>query len=146
VKNLRLWRDDPKAVIENGVGVEVEIAKLLEWYIDNCLAHGGYLGDWWCDGIVCLDIRQDGGKCFKLVGVSWIGCEGIVPFEIDVELLPGIDTHFAKTVFRIGTIDEDGRPKIFDRRFDAGRLIERRPRNNCDWAMAVELTPSNNSR
>ncbi len=49
---------------------------------------------------------------FKLLGVTWIDSLGISPFEIDVELDPNDNKYFAKTVFRIGTLDTYGRPSV----------------------------------
>jgi hypothetical protein len=88
-----------------------------------------------------LQIHKTSPDELKLLGVTWIGCLGISPFEIDVELIPGIDTHFATTIFRIGILDDFGRPKILDRRMNPRRALEMRPSQNRHWAMAVELTP-----
>jgi hypothetical protein len=142
VKYLRIWRDDPNSLTINGRTVEQEIRGLLEWYICECIAYGpNNLGGWWSDGIIHLEINQTAQGIFKLLGVTWIDCHGIAPFEIDVELNPTDDSHFAKTIFRIGMLDDRGCPKVFNRRVDAGYILEMRPRQNRDWAMAVELTP-----
>lgn len=115
---------------------------LLEWYICDCLAYGPRnLGGWWSDGVVYLEIRQIEADTFKLLGTTWIDCHGIAPFEIDVELDPVADDYFAKTIFRIGMLDYDGRPKLCDRDRSPSHLLEKRPRHNREWAMAVELTP-----
>jgi hypothetical protein len=142
VKYLRIWRDSPNAVTSNGRTVEDELAGLLEWYICECIPYGpDSLGGWWSDGVVLLEIHQVEPDIFKLLGVTWIDSLGIAPFEIDVELSPSLDSHFTKTTFRIGVLDDYGNPKILDRRMDVRRVLEMRPRHNQDWAMAVELTP-----
>jgi hypothetical protein len=122
--------------------VEQELASLLEWYICECLAYGpSQLGGWWADGVIVLTIETTEPDHFKLLGVTWIDCHGIAPFEIDLELDPADDTRFAKTIFRIGTLDDRGHPQILDRRLDARSILKNRPQQNRDWAMAVELTP-----
>jgi hypothetical protein len=142
VKYLRIWRDDPSSVTVNNRKVEHEICALLEWYICGCIPYGpSNLGGWWSDGVIHLEIQQTAPDLFKLVGVTWIDCHGVTPFEIDVELNPTDDRYFAKTIFRIGMLDDRGRPKLSDRRMDARSLLALRPQQNRDWAMAVELTP-----
>jgi hypothetical protein len=91
--------------------------------------------------VIYLEISQTAEGSFKLLGVTWIDCYGITPFEIDVALNPRDEHSFAKTTFRIGSLDAENQPKLFDRRIDARSLLKTRPRNNRDWAMAVELTP-----
>jgi hypothetical protein len=58
-----------------------------------------------------------------------------------VELDPHDDMYFAKTVFRIGMLDNHGHPLVCNRNLAPTRVLEMRPRYNRDWAMAVELTP-----
>ena len=137
-----MLRESPTAVLEDGRTVEREVCKLLDCYIGECLQYGrNNLPDWWSDDIVYLVISQVCSEKFKLLGVSWIGCEGIAPFEFIVELNPSNDDYFVKTVFRIGTLDEHGHPTIFNHRIPATCILESRPRYNRDWVMAVELTP-----
>jgi len=140
LKYLRLWASDSQALTADHRPLEEELRSLFEWYICQCLRYGS-LTEWWSDGVIRLEIRQTAPQEFKLLGVTWIGCEGVTPLEIDVELDPARSDRFAKTIFRIGALDEEGRPKVFGRRLDAGGLVEKRPRQNADWAMAVELTP-----
>ncbi len=137
VKSLRVWRDDPGSQT-----VKDEIGSLLEWYICECIPYGPTtLGGWWSDGVIYLEIAQTAVNAFNLIGVTWVDCDGIAPFEIDAELDP-IDYHlFAKVTFRIGMLDDLRRPKLIDPRVDALGVLEMRPRQNRDWAMAVELTP-----
>jgi hypothetical protein len=139
---LRLWRDDPHAITVNDRTAEAEIVRLLEWYICECLWYcPSGLEDWWSDGVIYLVIRRTSEGNFKLLGVTWIDCHGLAPFEIDVELNAADDHHFAKTTFRIGALDDDRRPKLFDCRIHAPTVLDKRPRKDRDWAMAVELTP-----
>jgi hypothetical protein len=146
IKYLRVWRDNPNAVTPTDRNIEKEIASLLERYIDDCLWYGPKnRSAWWSEGVVRLEIKQTTLDVFKLLGVTWIDCHGVAPFEIDVEMNPADDHHFAKTTFRIGTLDDRGCPQIIDHRKDEGRVLEMRPRHNRDWAMAVELTPPSTS-
>ena len=139
---MRLWRDDPSVQTVNDRPVQQEIESLLERYICGCLQYcPAGLEDWWSDGVIYLEISQTAENVSKLLGVTWIDCYGITPFEIDVALNPRDDHFFAKTTFRIGTRDADNQPKLFDRRIDARSLLKTRPRKDRDWAMAVELIP-----
>ncbi len=145
IRELKLWDVDPAATVDDGTAVTQEIRSLLEWYICGCIPYGpNALGGWWSDGVIHLEItkRRDGG--FKLLGVTWIGCDGLAPFKIDVDLALDDDWYFAKTIFRIGLTDERGLPKLSDSRRNVARVLESRPRSNGDWAMAVELTPPEN--
>ena len=144
VKCLRMWRDDPNALVDDDRTVEQEIDGLLEWYICECIPYGpDNLGGWWSDGVIHLEISEPSTDRFKLVGITWIDCKGIAPFDIDVVLEPNRADYFAKCIFRIGMLDDQKQPVICDRRSSPNRVLEMRPRYNRDWAMAVELTPPN---
>jgi hypothetical protein len=142
---LRDWRVDPDATLDCGRTLLKEICGLLEFYICECISYGPKnLGGWWSDGLIHLEISERVPDHFKLLGVTWIDSLGISPFEIDVELDPNNDKYFAKTVFRIGSLDSYGRPSVCNRNLAPARVLELRPRYNRDWAMAVELTTSTN--
>ncbi len=146
VKCLRAWRDDPNALIGDHRTVEQEICGLLEWYICECIEYGpDSLGGWWSDGVIYLQIEQPSTDTFKLLGVTWIDCKGLSPFDIDVVLDPNRDDHFAKCIFRIGMLDDKGQPFLCDRDRSPHRVLDKRPRYNRGWAMAVELAPPNES-
>jgi hypothetical protein len=139
---LRTWRITPEATVENGRTLIQEICGLLEFYICGCITYGQKnLGGWWSDGVIHLEISEPERDRFTLLGVTWIDSLGIAPFEIDLELDPNDDTYFAKTVFRLGMLDDYGRPAVCNRNLAPARVLEIRPRYNRDWAMAVELTP-----
>lgn len=142
---LRDWRVDPDATLDCGRTLLEEICRLLEFYICGCISYGPKnLCGWWSDGVIHLEISERVPDHFKLLGVTWIDSLGISPFEIDVELDPNNNKYFAKTVFRIGTLDSYGRPSVCDRNLATMRVLELRPRYNRDWAMAVELTAPTN--
>jgi len=137
-----MWRDDRNAITGYGRTVEQEICELLEFYICECIPYGPpNLRGWWSDGVVCLEIDEIAQDAFKLVGVTWIDSHGLAPFEIDRELNAADDCRFAKTTFRIGTLDNQGHPTLFHSDIDWRCLVADRPQLNRDWAMAVELTP-----
>lgn len=139
---LRLWSVTPDAEHGTDCALYREICGLLEYYIGGCLAYGPKnLRGWWSDGVIYLDIVSPEPGRFKLMGTTWIDSHGIAPFEIDLEFAPNNKLYFAKTVFRIGSIDSDGLPTLFDRNLASIRIMEKRPRSNGDWAMAVELAP-----
>jgi hypothetical protein len=143
LKCLRAWRDDPRAVVADDRTVEQEIGGLLEWFICQCISYGPpNLRRWWSDGVIHLEITQTSRNKFKLLGVTWIDGSGIAPFEIDVVMDPRRDDYFSKCQFRIGMLDRNGQPIVSDRVYSAREVLDKRPRNNRDWAMAVELTPS----
>jgi hypothetical protein len=141
VRTLRIWQGDRQAMIDAERPIMQEICMLVEGYIGECLAFGSdAVRGWWSDGVMCLEIQELATGCFKLYGVSWIGTSTVAPFEIDVDLLPENDTHFARTVFRIGTLDKDGHPTQIAGTADPRVLLRDRPRFNSDWAVAIELT------
>ena len=144
VKCLRAWRDDPNGLVDEHRTVEQEICDLLEWYICECISYGpNNLGGWWSDGVVYLEIEESLHDAFSLLGVTWIDCKGIAPFDIDVVLDPNRDDSFANCIFRIGMLDRHGQPIICDRDRSPQGVLDRRPRQNRDWAMAVELSSHN---
>jgi hypothetical protein len=135
-----MWRDDRHATTFDGRPVEEALCGVLERYIGECLACAPNAPPgWWSDGVIRLEIKAASRDQFNLLGVTWIDSAGITPFEFDVELNPTDQDQLAKTIFRIGTLDDDGYPKLFDQY--ESRLLERRPQRNRDWAVAVELTP-----
>ncbi len=139
---MRRWLDTPVSVAASRKIVEREISDLLEWYICECITYGPKsLHRWWSDGVIHLEITQTASDRIKLLGVTWIDVHGFAPFEIDVELNPTDELQFAKTVFRIGLIDDQQLPIICNDSLAPTRVLEMRPRYNRDWAMAVELTP-----
>ena len=91
--------------------------------------------------MIHLEIVEPEPDRFTLIGVTWIDSLGIAPFEIELELDPNDETYFARTVFRIGMLDDYGRPAVCNRNLAPTRVVEKRPQYICDWAMAVELTP-----
>ncbi|MCS7471472.1 hypothetical protein NZK35_32900 [Stieleria sp. ICT_E10.1] len=132
----------PDTIVEGGRTLIQEICGLLEFYICGCIHYGpNNLGGWWSDGVIQLEIANPKPDRFKLLGVTWIDSLGIAPFEIDLELDPNDETYFAKTIFRIGMLDNHGLPTVCSRNLTPSRVLETRPRYNRDWAMAVELTP-----
>jgi len=141
LRSLRNWRVDPDAVLENGRTLFQEISGLLEFYICGCIPYGPKnLGGWWSDGVIHLEIVEPVPDRFTLLGVTWIDSLGISPFEIDLEIDPSDETYFAKTIFRIGMLDNHGIPTVASRNLAPTRVLETRPQYNRDWAMAVELT------
>ncbi len=144
MKCLRTWRDNPNALIKDDRTVEQEIYGLLEWYICECIPYGpDNLGGWWSDGVIHLEIHEPSTDEFKLIGVTWIDCKGVAPFDIDVVLDPKRDDYFAKCIFRIGLLDHNKQPTIYESSLSPHHVLDMRPRYNRDWAMAVELTPPN---
>lgn len=140
---MRAWRDTPAVTVDDGRTLLQEICGVLEFYICSCIPYGpDNLGGWWSDGVTHLEITNPEPLRFKLLGVTWIDSLGIAPFEIDLELDPNDEQYFAKTIFRIGTLDNDGHPTVCNRKLAAASVVETRPRYNRDWAMAVELTRS----
>jgi len=138
---LHIWSLDHNAINADGRTVVEEISGLLERYIGECIPYGPKkLGGWWSDGLIHLEINGLTTDRFKLLGVTWIDCRGIAPFEIDLELDPKNEAHFRRTVFRIGILDDRGCPLICDRDLLPSYVLENRPKCNRDWAMAVELT------
>jgi len=142
---LRTWRVTPDATVEDGRTLLEEVSGLLEFYICGCIPYGPRnLGGWWSDGVIHLEIVEPIPDRLKLLGVTWIGSQGIAPFEIDLELDPNDEIYFAKTIFRIGTLDNHGLPTVVKRNLAPTRVLETRPQYNRDWAMAIELTPPKN--
>lgn len=122
------------------MATEKEISDLLEWYICQCLVYApNPLRGWWSDGVIHLEVTQTSTGILKLLGVTWIDSHGFAPFEIDVTLVD--ELQFSKTVFRIGSVDDEHRPKLFPDSMAPARVLEMRPRCNQDWAMAAELMP-----
>jgi len=120
--------------------LDQEIRLLLEFYICDCLGYGPKdLCGWWSDGVIHLEIINPSSDQFKLIGVTWIDSHGITPFEIDIDLDPADDHCFARTVFRIGKRDGQGRPALCSQDLALSRILEGRPTQDKDWAMAVEL-------
>jgi hypothetical protein len=100
------------------------------------------LGGWWSGGIVYLEIADPIPDRLTLLGVTWLDSLGTAHFEIDMVHDPINGTLLTKTGFRIGMLDNEGRPIVCDRNLVPNRVVELRPRYNRDWAMAFELTPS----
>jgi len=140
LKCLRTWQIRPDSDPETMPMLDQEIRRLLEFYICDCLGYGPKdLCGWWSDGVIHLEITSPSSDQFKLIGVTWIDSHGITPFEIDIDLDPADDHCFARTVFRIGKRDGQGRPDLCSHDLALSRILEGRPTQDKDWAMAVEL-------
>lgn len=141
---MKSWLRDPNSIAADGRPIKEEIESHLQWYIDSCLGYGPRsLRHWWCDGVIHLDMSKSSMKSIKLLGVAWITASRIAPFEIEVEFDPARDRFFTRTLFRIGSLDESGRPTLFEYVRHTDRVIASRPQRKSDWAMAIELTPPN---
>ena len=109
VKYLRIWRGDPNALTANGRNVGQELSSCWNGTFATVFrtartisAAGGPMAS------SIWRLARPRETFFKLLGVTWIDCHGIAPFEIDVELDPADECHFAKTIFRIGMLDDQG--------------------------------------
>lgn len=133
-RRLRIWGNTQTAECEQ------EIRSLLEFFICECVKYdpAGRITHWCADGVVELKIEQRTPLDFKLAGVTWIGIGGLVPFDINARMHPEFDEHLSRCLFRIAHVDQTGRPVIYK----PGTIIDSRHRPDCEWAMAVELSPS----
>lgn len=121
-----------------------QLSELLEYYICECIRYGPKsLRHWWSDGVVHFEVTVPKPDQFNIVGVTWIDSTGLAPFEFELEMDPSDDTCFAKTTFRLGTLDQSGFPVVCNRTISPAWLLERRPRYNHDWAIAMELSRLN---
>ena len=145
VQWLRSWRHDPDRHGLANVDAKRTIYELLEGFISELLRYGpSSFREWWSDGVVHLEIREVTGEAtvvVRMLGVTWITSAGLAPFEIEVEFDTRVETRFARTLFRIGVLDELRHPTTCSPTLAPTRILATRPRQDGDWAMAVELTP-----
>lgn len=137
------WRAAAAGNAEDVQSLIEGICGPIEYYICDCLRYGPKsMTGWWSDGVLLLEVFEIEPDGFKLMGVTWIDSEGLAPFEFDLWIAPNNHRRFAKTVFRIGMLDASGQAFLCDRNLAAIEVLENRPRFNHGWAMAVELTGS----
>src|SRR6056297_2013960 len=84
---LRAWHFESRAGNAHRVAkVQQEIQDTLEYFICECLTHdpSSRLGGWWSDGVTHLRIENQSDRQYRLRGTTWIGSDGIAPFDIDL--------------------------------------------------------------
>ena len=144
IQAIRRWELDSRAGEHELIAkAEQHIKTILERFIGDCLSHdpSSRLRGWWSDGVTYLRVKHQANRTFNLRGTTWIGSDGIAPFDFELVLPDDEGRHFDRIRFRIGLLDELGCPTLCDPGWAVDRVLERCPRYNRDWAMAIELTP-----
>lgn len=92
----------------------------------------------WCDGIPHLEIKEIDRTSLGVVGV---GCFPIkfAPFEIDFYFKNRRDLAPQSIILRFGLLDHQGELRMIGHQ-NHSQTLSLRPRENSDWAVAVELT------
>jgi len=95
----------------------------------------------WCDGIPLLNIEDIHRTAFRVSGVGTFPFE-LLPFEIDFYYKNRRDLHTSMIFFRFGSLVVRACKQGFNNNRNVQTIYEQRPRELHEWAVAVELTPS----
>ena len=137
-----LWRWKDAAVPKRDtIVVNDKLGLMLEhWFPFGDIPMTRKLGTW-CDGISSLEVSSSSRLSFLLAGVGWFPTY-LAPFEVEFHFPQRFDTTTISIVLRLGFRD-----RLFAANFhgtpsanDDVTAFASRPRNNRDWALAVELT------
>jgi hypothetical protein len=115
--------------------------------MENGAITGGRTSGWWCDGVAALYIEQTSPTSFMIAGSTYwadtrpcLSSFYLAPFEVECCLsAPGIASlEWARV--RFGALDQSG--AIVRKSIDCSEtsIALRRPKSNCDWAIAVEVS------
>jgi hypothetical protein len=119
---------------------ESRLALLLEfWFPFEDIILLRSLGAW-CDGIPMLMLEVINRTAFKMTGVGHFPHE-LSPFELEFHYKNRQDRLTSKIVLRFGISNHAGGLKTFACTMLPERVLASSPRDDSDWAIAVELSP-----
>ena len=146
---LWVWSRHSAQVLADGRNVEQHIADLLEPFLCDSFTYWpeGSKQGWWSDGVVDLHIERLASTAFVLFGVTWwaghdVNKQWISPFEIELYFQIEGELDFVRAIVRFGCSDKNGNIVRSSSPIHPRIRNDGRPLPNSNWAMAIELTPS----
>ena len=91
----------------------------------------------WCDGIPLLTVEQIDRVTFFLSGVGNFPYQ-LAPFELEWHFVNRRDLKPASIVLRLGPVAQENQQTSRHNR-NVEHVFRLRPKQNCDWMIAVEL-------
>ena len=95
----------------------------------------------WCDGIPLLIVDDISRTAFALAGVGYFP-QDFSPFELEFHYTHRRDLLTSKINFRFGLLDGKGHLRKWNHNKDPSTILSQRPSDLDQWAVAVELTPT----
>jgi hypothetical protein len=144
---LREWRLPSTVDDADFDAPEGELAGLAERLLSDVFQYfaTGRASDYWCDGVTVVDVRVIGPDSYKVLGAAcWAerpdpaGPFYLAPVEFEFHGVAG--ERIERTIVRFGALDRFGEIKRHPLDSTPQTLVDRRPQENVDWAVALELT------
>jgi hypothetical protein len=143
---LWTWFESPKSDIWNLGAATKECASLIENFLEVAInLRQPSRGNWWCDGILNLSLRQSRSTTIKAVGATiWAEEQGpflLAPFECEFFFAMPQATEFERAIVRFGVADhDDDIIRMPYNQRSPEKIVMDRPTDNSDWAIAIEIT------
>lgn len=128
---------------------DIPLASAIEFYLCGAFhrKNSAPSGGWWCDGVIGLSIVQLAPTAFQLIGAAYWAKTGhrsspfyMAPFELELYFRSAGDLDAERVIVRFGSTDEFGQIECFDIDRYPGRIVQKRPTRDEDWAFAIELS------
>lgn len=136
------WRfavDHQQTAANQRDAITAEIAGHLEYWMPFTQIPMMQRHQAWCDGIPLLHISDLSRTSFFMVGAGYFPTD-FAAFEIEFHYARRRDLHTSRIILRWGRAD--GRGKLITTCYaDTQHVIDTRPAELSQWAVAVELTP-----
>jgi len=147
-RQLWRWRSLPKPERSDVAAPQSELASDLEYFLCSAFQspNSAPSSGWWCDGVLQLSIEEIDDVSFRMVGAAyWARASHkaspffLAPFEVEVHFSRVHANAASRTIVRFGATDRLGNIKEVPHDGSAALVIARRPQQDADWALAIEV-------
>ncbi len=145
------WASLPRGerTADSAFNSDPDLSQSLEFYWRNILSlvrSRLRVGDWSCDGIIETTLTMWSATAFRLDGILWLLGNGgdmfPAPFELEFRFAKPLDPEPRLVIARVGGLDSRGQLQRYKTPTHAHQFLINRPHSDRDWAIAVNVTPS----
>lgn len=98
----------------------------------------------WCDGVPLLEIKELNRVSFLIAGVGYFPHD-FTPFELEFHFNSRRELRSDSIILRFGLLDHNGDLRLIGHHKHPSHIMTLRPKTNSEWAVAVELTETENA-
>jgi hypothetical protein len=146
VRALWEWSATPAPDTDAQASAVAAVAGWIEAFLSGVFRESNSPGaqSWWSDGVVKLSLTQRSPTAIEAVGATIWAEHGpdfyLAPFEVEFYFASPNDAECVRIIVHFGKLDHLG--KIIRLPYDntAELVIQSRPKNDSDWALAVEIS------
>lgn len=142
-RELWRWAFLPPQARSEVTAAGSELSLMLEFYLCGAFQLVDFTRSRgiWCDGVIELSIHRINRRAFVIYGVAY-SPTNLAPFEMELHFSRRRDHDPLRTIIRFGELDPVGEIQWHTNEKHVATIVANRPRSDPDWAVAVELTPT----